>query len=302
MENIGHYRPGRQTTRLSAIPYIALAATVLFWGASFPALRFAVRLLDPQAVMFCRMAIACLIMAPFARRLKPGVWDLSDLKLLIPMVLLQPCLYFLLESNALTLTTSSQAGVIAASVPVLVALGAWLFLSEDMTKYVFLGLAVSVAGVVILTLQSGPVQAGDRPLLGNGMEFIAMACSAGNMLLVKQLSRKYNPWTLTGLQFIAGLIFFSPGLRDLAASPAVLLRPELIGSLVLLGAFASVGAFGLYNWSISQIPASRASVFINLVPVVAVFLGWTLLGESLSRGQMAGALVVGAGVLICQKR
>ena len=284
------------------LPYAALTATVIFWGASFPATRVAVSLLHPQAVMFCRMVVACLIMAPFARQLTPLLLTGKDLKLIIPMVLLQPCLYFLLESNALTLTTSSQAGVISASVPILVALGAWLFLSERMNAKIILGLLVSVVGVVILTLAGRPEQTGDNPILGNCFEFAAMACASGNMLLVKVLSRRYNPWSLTGMQFLAGLIFFSPGIRYIVAEPGILLRMDLIATLFLLGVFASVGAFGLYNWSMSRIPASRASVFINLVPAVAVLLGWTLLGETLSPGQIAGALLVGFGVFISQRR
>ena len=290
-----------QTKRNTFLPYAALTATVLFWGASFPAVRVAVRLLHPQAVMFCRMAIACLIMAPFLRHLKPSVPDRSDLNLLVPMVLLQPCLYFFLESNALKLTTSSQAGVISASVPILVALGAWLFLSETMNSRIIAGLFMSMAGVALLTLCGKGRAPGDNPALGNSLEFAAMACAAGNMLLVKMLSRKYNPWVLTWMQFLAGLIFFSPGIRHIAAAPGALWRPDLIFALVVLGAFASVGAFGLYNWAISRLPASQASVFINMVPAVAVILGWTVLDEALTPGQIAGAVIVGIGVFISQK-
>lgn len=293
--------PGGRFSKSSSIPCAALAAAAFFWGASFPATRFAVSLLDPKAVMFCRMAVACLIMAPFVRQLKPAAWSVKDLKLIIPMVLLQPCFYFLLESNALKLTTSSQAGVISASVPLLVALGAWLFLSEKITMKVVVGLVVSMAGVAVLTFQASPIRAGDSPCVGNCLEFAAMVCAAGNMLLVKRLSSRYNTWTLTGLQFIVGLIFFSPGVVHLAASPETSFRSDLIGALILLGAFASVGAFGLYNWAMARIPASRAAVFINLVPVIAVFLGWTLLGESLSMGQAGGAFLVGFGVLVSQK-
>ncbi len=285
----------------SLLPYAALLATVLFWGTSFVAIRVAVNILPPQAVMFCRMAIACMIMLPFSKKLIPKTWHWRDLKLLIPMVLLQPCLYFFFESNALKLTTSSQAGVISASVPVLVAIGAWIFLSEKISTRIVSGLFISVTGVMILTVYGKGTMPGDNPLLGNSLEFAAMICAAAYMLLVKLLSRRYNPWTLTGLQFLAGLIFFSPGIRHIIAAPRVLLQPDLALALIVLGAFASVGAFGLYNWAISQIPATRASAFINLVPVVAVILGWTVLGESLTPGQTAGAVLVGMGVLISQK-
>ena len=288
--------------REDILAYTALLAAVLFWGGSFVATRVAVKALHPQGVMLCRMVIACLAMLPFAGRLIPKTWDPRDLKLLIPMVLLQPCFYFFLESNALKLTTSSQAGVISASVPLLVGLGAWMFLSERITIKTVSGLVISLAGVSILTLWGNQSVPGENPLLGNTLEGLAMVCAAGNMILVKQLSSRYNPWTLTSLQFLAGALFFSPGIRHLMAVPGGTFQPDLLISLGFLGIFASVGAFGLYNWAMSRVPASRASVFINLVPVVAVVLGWSLLGESLTPGQTAGAFIVGMGVLISQKR
>lgn len=61
------------------------------------------------------------------------------------MVLLQPCIYFLLESNALRCTTSSQTGVISALVPLQVAACAWLMLGEPLGRATFAGLFLSVA-------------------------------------------------------------------------------------------------------------------------------------------------------------
>jgi len=75
----------------------------------------------------------------------------------------------------------------------------------------------------------------------------------------------------------------------------------LIFSIVFLGALVTLGAFGLYNWGMSHIPASRASVFINLVPVTAVAVGWMVMGESLSGLQCVAAATVILGVGISQK-
>ncbi len=293
--------PRTQKHHATFMPYVAIGAAVLFWGASFVAGRVAFNLLHPQAVMFCRMTVACLVMVPFARRLMPGKLGRKDAKLLVPMVLLQPCLYFLFESHALQLTTASQAGIISASVPLLVAWGAWLFFREEIGLGTVLGLVISVAGVAVLTLFGEGTQPGDNPLLGNALELVAMVCAAGNLLLIKRLSAHHNSWTLTAMQFFTGLIFFSPGIRHIIAAPHLLLNPELILALFCLGVFASVGAFGLYNWSISRLPTTQAAVFLNLVPVLAVFLGWTLLGETLSLPQLGGALLVGCGVLISQR-
>jgi len=69
---------------------------------------------------------------------------------------------------------------------------------------------------------------------------------------------------------------------------------------MFLGGFVTFGAFGLYNWGISHIRAAKVSSFINLVPVMAVILGWAVLGESLLFRQCLAACAAIAGVMLSQ--
>lgn len=285
----------------SALAAAALLTAVFLWGGSFVAMRIAVTELHPMAVMWCRMIFAFLVILPMIGKLIPKNYQSGDWKLLLPMVLFQPCLYFFLESNALKLTTASQAGVISAFVPILVGIGAALFLYETITIQTIIGATVSLTGVFFLTLYSSSEGGGTSPLAGNILEFLAMVCAAGNMLIVRRLSDRYNPWSLTAMQIVAGLIFFSPGLFYLAALPAGVWNHHLLLSLLFLGVFVTFGAFGLYNWGISRVRASKASAFINLVPVVAVILGWMVLGEVLSFPQILAAAAVVSGVMFSQR-
>jgi len=200
-------------------PLAALMTAVVLWGGSFVAMRVAVTAIGPMAVMWCRMMIALVLILPFAKSLLPTSYQRGDWKLLVPMVLFQPCLYFLLESNALQFTTASQAGVISASVPVLVTFGAAMFLSETITLTTLAGITLSIAGVVFLTVSAAPAGGGQSPLIGNTMEFLAMICAAGNMLIIKRLSDRYNPWGLTAMQIVAGAVFFLPGAIVLPGVP-----------------------------------------------------------------------------------
>ena len=285
----------------SLLPVAAILLAVMLWGGSFAAMRVTLQSLSPWAVMWIRMMASVLILVPFAGKLNLRGYRKGDWQLLVPMALLQPCFYFLLESNALRLTTSSQAGVIAASVPLMVSVGAWLFLKEKLGRSTLLGLGLAVAGVVILTLLNNPSGIAVNPVMGNIMEMGAMVCAAANMILVKQLSKRYNPWMLTALQIMAGAIFFMPGLGFLLQTPQSAWTMKVVLSLLFLGGLVTLGAFGLYNWGMSRIAASRASVFINLVPVFAVAIGWGLLGESLSTAQCIAALAVIGGVWLSQR-
>jgi len=283
------------------LPFAALIAAVLLWGGSFAGMRIVLRSLDPLTVIWCRMIIALLLILPFTKRLLPKQYRKGDWKILLLMVLFQPCLYFLLESNALLLTTSTQAGVISASVPVLVTIGAWMFLSESVNKQTIIGLILSVTGVIILTFNQSEGGIAVNPIMGNMMEVLAMIFAAANMIIIKKLSSRYNPWTLTAMQIIGGAIFFLPGLYFLIQEDSSVWTGNLILILIYLGAFVSLGAFGLYNWGMSRISASRASSFINLIPVTAIITGWLILGETLNLPQSLAALIVIAGVLLSQK-
>lgn len=247
------------------------------------------------------MITALALIAPFVGRSTLTSYRKGDWKLLIPMVLFQPCLYFLLESYALTYTTSSQAGVISALVPLFVAFGAWIFLKEKLNRSLVTGLVVTIIGVVALTVLDVPNGKAQNPLLGNSLELIAMVSAAINMIIVKQLCQRYNPWSLTGMQLLAGALFFLPGLPLLVQTGPSVWSMELILAMAFLGLFVTLGAFGLYNWGMSHVPASRASIFINLVPVNAVLIGWIVLGEALSSLQLLMAGVVLCGVVFSQR-
>lgn len=305
------------------LPALAALGAVTLWGLSFPAMKVAVQALGPMPLMWARMMVAMALLAPFTARLFPsrmvcdapsgtrvrrGFWSGVPRRhklLLLPTVLLQPCLYFLCESNAMQLTTASQAGVISASVPLLVGAGAWLFLGERPSPRLWVGVVFSCAGVAWLTLSGGSgTESAPDPLLGNLLELLAMACAAGNMVLVRRLSAhgghgsfRWNPWTLTALQTVAGALFFAPGayatLTGMGQWPA-----DVVLAVVYLGAGASLGAFGLFNWATSHLPASSVGAFINLVPVTAVGFGWLWLGETLNATQMLAAAVVMVGVAL----
>ncbi len=283
------------------LPFAALIAAVILWGVSFVGMRIVLRSLNPMSAMWCRMAAALAVILPFVRKLKPENYLPGDWKLLLPMVLFQPCLYFLLETNALLLTTSTQAGVISASVPVLTAVGAWIFMKEQISRLTVTGICISIAGVIFLTLSQGNSSDAANPVLGNIMEMFAMVCAAANFLMVKKLCGRYSPWTLTALQIIAGFIFFLPGLFRLFTVDASIWTPQIILSLLFLGIFVSLGAFSLYNWGISRLHATMAASFINLVPVVAIITGWLVLGEALTGIQLLAAAGVIIGVIMSQK-
>jgi len=279
----------RRSPRLIALA--CLLGAVVLWGTSFAATKEALQSFTPMTVVWLRMAAATIAFAPFWRRLPRPDYRRGDWKVLSLTGLLMPCLYYLCENYALNYTTSSQAGVITAVTPLLVAAGAWLFLRERLRIRPMIAIAVSLAGVAALSL-GGSLTAASNPVLGNTLELLAMICAAGWMLLTRHLAGRYSPWLITGAQAAVGVVFFLPG--ALVSGPATWAAapPLAWASVAYLGLLVSIGAFGLYNTALTMMPANRASLAINMIPAVALVTGWLALGESLTLVQIVACVAI----------
>lgn len=284
------------------LPVAALTAASFLWGSSFIALKLAFRAYDPMVVIFGRMAVASVLFLCFYRKYRPERVHPGDLKYLLLMAVCEPCLYFLFEAEALQNTTASQAGMITAMLPLLVVGAARLFLSERVSRQMLTGFILAIAGVVWLSVEGESSLEAPRPALGNFLEFLAMVCAAGYFIILKFLTRSYSPWFLTAVQAFVGSLFYFPLLFLPDTGLPDRFHPVATLSVVYLGAFITIGAYGFYNYGVSRLPVSQASVFVNLIPVFSVLLGWMVLGERFTPPQYLASIVIFAGIFLSQPR
>lgn len=288
-------------SRSSYIPTFALLLAMVLWASSFIALKIAFREYDPMVVIFGRMLVASLCFLCVGKRLARSLqYRAGDYKPILFMAFCEPCLYFIFEAKAIENTTASQAGLITAMLPVLVMATASIVLKELVSKKAWAGAILAVVGVCWLTAESTPSADAPNPVLGNFYEFLAMVCATGYTISLKTLTNRYSPFFLTAMQALVGCIFYLP----LAFLPGTALPERFVFlpamAIIYLGAVITLGAYGLYNFSLKHVPASRAVIFINLIPVFSVLLGWLVLGETLSQPQLAAAVLVMAGVFLSQ--
>lgn len=129
-----------------------------------------------------------------------------------------------------------------------------------------------------------------------------MTCAAAYTVILKKLTERYRPFFLTALQAYAGSVFYLPVLLMPGTSLPTEIVPVPFFSILYLGVFVTLGAYGLYNFGVSRVPASQASAFMNLIPVFTVFLGWLILGEKFTPMQYLASSLVFAGVFLSQGR
>lgn len=289
-------------SRRGWLPFFCLLLAMILWAGSFIALKLAFRAYDPVFVLFARMAIASICSMALIRRFGGVRFRVGDVQFMAFMTICEPCLYFLFEARAIENTTASQAAMITAMLPLLVAVAARIFLKERTTAKTAAGFALAIAGAVWLSLCGEPNAGAPNPVLGNFMEFMAMVCATGYTIALKRLSSRYHPFFLTMLQAFAGSLFFL--LFLLAGQSALPAHFDLTAflSIFYLAVPITLGAYGLYNYGVSKIPASQATAFVNLIPVFAVLLGWLVLGERFAPMQYAASALVLAGVLLSQSK
>jgi drug/metabolite transporter (DMT)-like permease len=282
------------------LPSAALIAASFLWGSSFVALKTAFTAYDPMVVIFGRMTLAAALFLLVPPKIRLPAIQPGDTKHLLLMALCEPCLYFLFEAKALTYTSASQAGVIVALLPLMAALAAWVLLKEPLSRRVLAGFGLAVAGACWLSVGGVAGPHAPHPALGNFLEFLAMGCATGNFIVLKRLTRRYSPWFLTAAQAIVGSLFYFPLLLlpGIGIPSDLPLVPTL--AVVYLGAAISIGAYGFYNYGLSRLPVSMASSYLNLIPVFAVMLGWTVLGERFTGSQYLASLLVFAGLYLTQ--
>lgn len=291
----------QQRSAASWLPVVGLILAMLLWGSSFVALKIAFRDYHPMVVIFGRMFVASLCFL----FLVPGFLKLSfsrqDIKHLLLMSAFEPCLYFIFEAKAIENTTASQAGMITAMLPLMVAVGARFILKERLTRQVLIGFLIAVVGAVWLSLAGEKSEFAPNPTLGNFYEFLAMVCAAGYTIVLKHLTARFPVSFLTASQAFIGSIFFLPFLLLPGTDIPTSFLPVPMFAIVYLGVVVTLLAYGLYNFGVSKIPAHQAAGFINLIPVFSVFLGMLILGETMTFWQWCACGLVLGGVLISRR-
>ncbi|WP_395505716.1 DMT family transporter [Ectopseudomonas hydrolytica] len=287
--------------RGSALAMAALVLAMALWGSSFIALKLAFAELPALWVIAGRMLLGALVFLAAWRWRGRVDYRRGDWKYLLALTACEPCLYFIFEALALQHTSASQAGMITALLPLLVALGAYLFLHERLTRTTLAGFALALGGALWLSLAGSADEHAPNPLLGNFFELLAILCATAYTLLLKHLTGRYSPFILTALQALVGSLFFVPLAAWQADWPSSF-SPQGLAAVAYLGVVVTVGAYGLFNFGVSRLPASQATAFTNLIPLFTLVFAAVLLGERLSAEQMVAAGLVFVGVLLSQWR
>lgn len=278
---------------------LATTTAILLWSTSFVATKIAYASFPPLTLGACRFFLASLVLgtAVLAKR-EFTVPSRRDTGLLALSGLLGITLYFAMENVGVSLTSASNAALIVASYPAITVVLERLCYGTRFSAGKAAGIVLAAFGVYCISVAgNSAATGGDRQLLGNIILAATGIVWAFYNFVVRSVVNKYPPLTVSLYQTVAGFVAFIP-LALLETPEWRMPTAASWGTLVYLGLLCSVVAFMLYNYGLRKLSAGTAVMLMNLVPVFGVLFSVLLLGEEVHMRQLAGGLVVIAGVAL----
>jgi drug/metabolite transporter (DMT)-like permease len=285
--------------------YLKLFLAALFWGGTFVAARVVVQHVGPYSASFLRFFIASAFLIALL------IWKEGRIPRLqrhqvIPAVLLGMTGVFAYNAFfflGMKTVTASRASLITATNPVFIALLSALFFRERLDSGKAAGILVCLIGATIVISRGDPLSIFTGGIgWGEVYIFGCVASWAAYSFVGKVIMKDVSPLAaVTYSCLIGGAALSVPAYReDLVGLIGGFSPGDWIG-IIYLGFFGTVLGFYWYYEGIEKIGPSRASVFINFVPVSGVFFGWLILDEVINLSLSVGAVLVLAGVTLTNR-
>jgi drug/metabolite transporter (DMT)-like permease len=278
----------------------ALAAallTVTLWGSAFVAIRDVGRVLAPGSIALGRLLVSVAVLSvavavrrePLPRR--RDLWGIAAYGVLFLGV------YSVALNAAERRVDAGTAAMLINTGPILIAILAGFFLHEGFPRWLLAGCAVAFTGCVLIGL------AGRRPgaTAGTGVVLllVAAAAYATAVVIQKPVLARVPPLTVAWLGCVAGMVVclpFAPGLvRELGRDPGG------AGWTVYLGLGPTALGFFTWGYALRRMSAGRLASVAYLIPVVAIALGWAVLGEVPPPLAIAGGGLCLTGVMVARR-
>ena len=280
----------------TALLFLLLVVAHIIWGGGFIVIKLLIGSFTLPQILLGRVFMAAVIYALIWRKIPKPEFRKGDLKFLVLLALCEPFLLFSFETLGLSFTTASQAGMIVACAPLAAAVGAFLVYREKVSRKCCMGIAMAVAGVIVVSAFGAGDSVAARPILGNFFMLCGVLSSTAYALTIKHLCERYSFLFLSAIQVFGATLLFLPG--ALAGPMPEAISWGDIGSLFYLGVGITFFVYFIINYALTQIKAAHVILFANLIPVSTLILAYFILGERLEPLQYMGTALVIMGVLL----
>ncbi|MDR2786853.1 MAG: DMT family transporter [Candidatus Accumulibacter sp.] len=282
-----------------------LLLVAVTWGMNPPVIKLGLQHIPPLPYNMARMLVgsafavlALCLSGTYRRPTREDVWLLMRASIFGFLV------FQLLFAEGIDRTTSGNAAFMSCLLPVYVVLLNRFYGFDTINRAVVIGIACSIAGVILIVLGAGrELSLAGGHLIGALLLLGAQAGYAYYTVFSRKLLDRYSTYQVTASLMLITTVLLGvaslPAMREVAWSS---LPASAWGSVAFSGVLGLCLANFLWIWGSGVIGTARASLFNNLTPVFAVITAYFLLGETFGALQIAGAVCVFGGVYITRHR
>ncbi len=283
-----------------------LFATAVMWGTNIIVFKNAISGFDPWIFNALRLVFATLTLGILAW-IEAKFWPREIRSVAWPRILvfafLTGFVYLVIFVKGIDLTTAGNTALILASLPMWTAALSYLFLQERLPRVTWIGLAVTFAGTVIVTTQgSGKVSLASEYFVGNLIMLLAALTWSTGTVMSRSILESMSPLRLA---FISALL--TTPFHLLLVAPKI---PEILSSswgpatwlaIIYSGVFSTGVAYATWHTGVRAVGGSHASVYQNVVTLVAVLGGWLFLKEQPMMAQIFGGVLTIVGLFLMRR-
>ena len=289
--------------RTLGLAYTGLVLTPLFWAGNAVVARSVVDTIPPLSLSFWRWTLALLILLPIGLPKVRQQWSVVVQRwpsMLALAAFSVGAFNTLLYLSAKT-TTALNITLVNSTIPVMVALLAWILLRDRVRPFQAIGIALALLGMLVVVSRGDPgvfarlaFQPGDLIMVA------AVFCWGLFSVLLRRQSVPLHPLAFLTVQIALGVLVILPFyLLDLLfISGGFDLAADKLPPLLYVAVFPGLLAYAFWNHGVKTIGPAKAAMFMYLNPVFAAVLAGLFLDERLSVFHFIGGLLILLGLLL----
>ncbi|MEI2405808.1 DMT family transporter [Niallia taxi] len=284
--------------------YIAATIYAFIIGLSFMFVKITLTAATPLDTLAHRFTTAWLVATVLLVIRKEAIKiTKKDVLRISLLAILYPTCFFAFQVFGLVHTSSSEAGIIQATIPIFTLVFASIILKETSTNNQKIAIGLSVAGVIFIMLMNSSGST-NTSFLGTGLILISAITSSLYNVFARKLTQRYSIFTITYFMTLFGFIAFNgialtnhlfDGTVRQFAEPFK--HGDFVLAILYLGILSSLGSSYLSNYALSKIAASKMSVFSNVATLITILAGVIFLKEEFHLYHLAGAIMIVIGVV-----
>lgn len=286
----------RSRTDVAAL--VAGIFTVALWGSAFVGIRAAGAAFSPGSLALARLLVSGVLLSAVALVRRHPLPARRDLIAIAFYGVLWLAIYSTSLNAAERIVDAGTAALLVNTGPVVVAILAGLFLHEGFPRRLFAGCAVAFAGCALI----GFATTQSRTDAGLGILLLTIAVFAYSTAIViqKPVLARVPAFQLTWIGVLAAIVACLPFAPSLASEIPRAPTGAIVWT-VYLGAFPTAIGFATWGFALGRTRAGQLGTLTYLAPVVAVLLGWMMLGETPPWLALVGGALALAGVYYARR-